>query len=116
MKVDLLKNLIKEAVREVLVEELQLSKKQMQSNSVKENRTVQAPSISLNGNPLQDALMATRQELSSIDYSNFMISEHSTDTVMPVTDTRAGLDLSGLDFVKKATSIYKLSKEKDSLK
>jgi hypothetical protein len=118
MKVDLLKKLIKEAVREVLIEELQLPKKTtVNTLPIKEDRNISSVSPSITGNPLQDVLTLTKKELSSRDYSNFIINENvDSNNYIPTVDTGIGLDLSNLDFVKKASSVYNLSKEKDRLK
>jgi hypothetical protein len=111
MKVELLKKIIKEAVREVLVEEFQLLNKQPPVIPVKENKIMQTK---VPGNPLQNALMSTMQELSRQDYSNFLINEENTLTSNMIADTKVGLDLSNLDFVKKASTILHKSNEIDS--
>lgn len=116
MKVDLLKKLIKEAVREVLIEELQLSTKQKPDTSIKENHTASSNAGNISANPLQDALASTMKEFTRKDYSNFIINENSFTPEVQTPQIGVGLDLSNLDFVKKASSVYNLSKEKDKLR
>lgn len=129
MKVQLLKNLIKEAVREVLKDELPLI---LQENKLS-SPNLSSPGIysqdysnTLGGKnngadtpllSLEDILNETRQSMTRSDYSN-IIGESTSFTPPTSTDTynevpSIGLDISKLDFVKKAASVYNLSNQKD---
>ncbi len=118
MKVELFKKLIKEAVREVLIEELgtSTSNEKPQKSNVQESKVQTQPISVTSGNPIQDALLSTMKEFSRKDYSNFLLQEN-TDSFLDTSDSiEVGLDLTNLDFVKKASSILKLSDQKDKLK
>jgi hypothetical protein len=112
MKIELFKNLIKEAVREVLVEEFQLTKKPL-NTTVKEETIIHS---STSGNTLQDVLLSTMKELSKKDYNNFLMIEDDLSNQNNNILSEVGLDISGLNFVQKASKIYKLSNEKDLLR
>jgi hypothetical protein len=117
MKVEIFKKLIKEAVREVLQEELLLPRKQLEENTaVAENTVNSNPITSVSQNPLHDALVSTMKDFTKKEYSNFILSENEHNTSSVTNTNNAGLDLTGLDFIKKASNIYNLSKEKDKLR
>lgn len=127
MKVQLLKNLIKESVREVLKEELSelLHEIRESSPSLSSVPNIRKPSISESSSitpssyvSLEDILNATKQSMSRSDYSNILnestIEPFNTgDSQVHNTEPIVGLDIANLDFVKKAASVYNLSKEKD---
>lgn len=137
MKVELLKNLIKESVREVLKEELE---KFLNENFVKEKEKeikevfVQKNNISTKKEPLtsfnfsknkqlNEILQSTRQEMSSQDFSNVMnfttenlnsnTNQNFTFDSNNIPRPQPGLDISNLDFVNKAAAVYNASLQKD---
>lgn len=131
MKVQLLKNLIKESVREVLKEELKEILLEIKKNSdpspptptntgnfsISEHRTFSPTSTFVS---LEDILNDTKQSMSRSDYSNILNESTlepfiSTSTASGIRNGEpvVGLDITNLDFVKKAASVYNLSKEKD---
>lgn len=130
MKVQLLKNLIKESVREVLKEELKEILLEIKKNSdpsppptntgnfsISEHRTISPTSTFVS---LEDILNDTKQSMSRSDYSN-ILNESTLEPFIPTSTASSirngepvvGLDITNLDFVKKAASVYNLSKEKD---
>lgn len=136
MKASQFKELIKEAVREVLVEEL--NKTSTQQPPMQEQFTKTAPKST--GNPMLDALNETKSSMTAEDYSNLgggtMGSSLAQSfnrnsfmpqgrTVKPVSDDpqavaqavaqapKQGLDLSQLGFVNKAAAIVNTSIKKD---
>jgi hypothetical protein len=117
MKVELFKKLIKEAVREVLVEELQFLRTKSENKTLKEEVITTPTLTSTSNNPLHDVLMITKKELSSKDYSNLVVNESVVyDQTTPNIDTNVGLDINSLDFVKNAKKIYNLSVEKSKIR
>lgn len=125
MKVHLFKNLIKEAVREVLKEELSeilsLANKntsvlsQPQKPLASSNPIPLRPSSSGTKTGLNEILEMTKRNMTRDDISNFYSEGGmvSMDTSHVSSSPAVGVDLSNLDFVSKAASIYKLSNEKD---
>lgn len=119
MKTSQLKSLIKEAVREAIREELGATQSQ-QSAPVQE--AVITPPVPVpaakTGNALLDALNETKHSLSSDEYKN-IINANSSMVSAPGLGMQSnapsgpmpGLDLSQLDFTKKAGAIYKKSNE-----
>lgn len=137
MKVQLFKNLIKEAVREVLQEEMKeiLSEYSFSSNQVipppsppqNSSFTSSEPNIRSAGTPkpafstIEKALLETKQSMTSSDYKNIVggsgafldpVSSIGVNSSLNEQVPTVGLDISQLDFVKKAASVYKLSNEK----
>lgn len=118
MKAHAFKKLIKEAVKEALKEELQLSSKQNNTREVKQEN-FQAGS-------LEEALNMTKSTMSSEDYKNVLsfdssdaknfFNPNSNSDSVQVTGPQPGLDISNLDFVKKASSVLKASEQKDRKK
>ena len=132
MKLDLLKKLIKEAVGEAVREELSkiLSEDIKPSQPVKSTtvkyqnyKPVAAKPVST-GDPIMDLLNETRATMTSAPDSGYRPDMSSMvqapglgmESVM-MEDSFArpevGIDLSQLDFVSKAASVYKASVEKD---
>jgi 2,3-bisphosphoglycerate-independent phosphoglycerate mutase len=116
MKVDLLKNLIKEAVREVIREELQTTNlKEVQSKSFKTNTILpEGPSqVKTIPTSINEALKLTKASMTREEFDNIIGTDSVvTETQTPVNTTGGGLDLSNLDFVKKAAAIYNLGNTK----
>lgn len=130
MKLELFKKLIKEAVREVLQEEL----KGMLAEVVKpqQNIPVRKPVIfqehkkitstespKVGVNPLMDILNETRQSMTRDEYQQLVshIPGESNPGIGNLlehnTRQEPGIDISTLDFVKKAGEVYKASIQKD---
>ncbi len=135
MKLDVFKKLIKEAVREVLQEELgspnttpiRESTQQVQHITKHYTAPTTQPTRRAGVNPLMDLLEETRLGMTNNpgaghysdmsqyvsapglgqDGHNPVMLEESFGTQEP------GLDISQFDFVKKAGAIYKASVEKD---
>jgi len=123
MKVDALKKLIKEAVKEAIQEELGRTPQPVQE-------TVQARQVPSTGNPIMDMLNMTKQSMTNEEYRNVssmdssMIPQPNFRSLitggqdMPVprrtlaNAPKVGLDISNLDFVKKAASVFKQAEEK----
>ena len=131
MKVELFKKLIKEAVREVLKEELSVmfvEQKQApvtQVQQVTKDYTPVTPKEPVNvpGNPLMEMLNMTRNSMTREEYTN-LVSANSSMVQAPGLGMNTvaesfqagpapGIGLSTLDFVKNAGAIYKASVEKD---
>jgi len=123
MKVDALKKLIKEAVKEAIQEELGKTPQPVQE-------TAQARQVPSTGNPIMDMLNMTKQSMTNEEYRNVSSMDSS---MVPQPDFRSlmtggqdmsaprrtlanapkvGLDISNLDFVKKAASVFKQAEEK----
>jgi len=123
MKVDALKKLIKEAVKEAIQEELGKTSQPVQE-------TVQARQVPSTGNPIMDMLNMTKQSMTNEEYRNVssmdssMVPQPNFRSLitggqdMPVprrtlaNAPKVGLDISNLDFVKKAASVFKQAEEK----
>lgn len=132
MKVQLLKNLIKEAVREVLKEELKeiLLETRSSSSTVVEPSSMKDYSVfpsvvkidtDSSYSPytsLQDVLNETKQSMTRSDYSNIIGENKKVSTSEPFSlineSSNVGLDISNLDFVKKAAAVYNLSTQKQN--
>ena len=132
MKTELFKKLIKEAVREVLREELagvqtQAPNKQVSQITKYEAYTppVQKPSKYVpTGDPIADLLNETKAEMVGGDYTTAysgisdMVSAPglgANQVLMEDSFARPepGLDISQFDFVNKAAAVFKASQEKD---
>lgn len=131
MKADVFKKLIKEAVREAVREELAvvLSEDKPSQNSTPQQVTRYqsykpiASKSAATSTPLMEMLEMTKESMTSEDYRQMTsadtsmiqapglgrssLAEHSFSTPEP------GLDISQLDFVKKAGAVLKASQEKD---
>jgi len=130
MKVEVFKKLIKEAVREVIREELlmDLSERKVtpfsQVNQVTkyENYKPTTSKPVPSGDPIMDMLNETRASMTQEEYRDMtsMTSNMVSPSMNPVQHfnqgPEPGIDLSTLDFVKKAGAIYKASVEKDKVR
>ena len=119
MKASEFKKLIKEAVREAIKEELG-ALQQAPEQPVQETKQAPAPTKALfdKSNPLMEMLNQTAATMTNEDFSR-TISMDSTsargfNAGQPAGN--AGVDLSKLDFAKKAGDIFKASVEKDKLR
>ena len=137
MKASQFKELIKEAVREVLKEELTQIVPQPETPMQEQ---VTKPSFKSTGNPILDALNETKSNMTPEDYKNLgggtmassMAQSFNRGSLMPqgrairpVSDDpqavaqavaaapKQGLDLSQLSFVNKAAAIVNTSIKKD---
>lgn len=126
MKADVFKKIIKEALREVLQEELGQAPKKAAPGIQKYEAykpVVAKPFIS-SGDPIADLLQETKQQMSGEDYKS--IYSGTSDIVsapglamssMVMEDSyrgsEPGLDISQFDFVNKAAAVFKASQEKD---
>ena len=126
MKVSQLKNLIKEAVKEAIQEEL--GSMQSQAAPVQEVKAPTPPppppAPKRTGNSLLDAINETKYSMSSEDYKTIVSANSSMvqapgmgmqSQAMP-SGPQPGLDLSQLDFAKKAGAIFQKSNELDKAK
>lgn len=117
MKTSQLKHLIKEAVREAIREELGATQQQTPVQEAVVNPPKPTPAAKT-GNALLDALNETKHTLSSDEYKN-LINANSSMVSAPGLGMQSntpsgpmpGLDLSQLDFTKKAGAIFKKSNE-----
>lgn len=117
MKTSQLKHLIKEAVREAIREELGATQQQTPVQEAVVNPPMPTPAAKT-GNALLDALNETKHTLSSDEYKN-LINANSSMVSAPGLGMQSntpsgpmpGLDLSQLDFTKKAGAIFKKSNE-----
>lgn len=114
MKVSQLKQLIKEAVKEAIQEELTV---------VQETKAAPQPvqeQSDKNLTPLQQMLAETRQNMSPDQYRQVMgfdsTSARGFTGQTPSMGQQPGLDLSQLDFTKKAGAIFHKSNEIDKAK
>jgi len=133
MKASQFKELIKEAVREVIKEEFSTPTQPVQEQAAK-------PAYTSTGNPMLDALNETRMGMTSEDFRNIggdtMQSSMAQNfnrasfipqgrAIKPVSDDpqavaqavaaapKQGLDLSQLGFVNKAAAIVNTANKKD---
>lgn len=135
MKVNQLKNIIKEAVREAVREEikeilneavLNSSKPTLKSNT----KPVAKPAFRKHvksGDPIMEMLNMTQQSMTREDFKNVtggniqpgMESINFNTNSVPLSapaGKQPGLDISKLDFVNKAASVYNKSVQKDKFK
>lgn len=121
MKADVFKKLIKEAVREVLREELgdlQVAAPVQKVVKYENYKPTVAKPVST-GDPIMDLLQETRATMSSGDYRTMVSMDLSmAQNGMPSMDSmisgpEPGLDISQLSFVKNAGKVFQASVEKD---
>ena len=119
MKTQAFKNLIKEAVREVLQEILFEEKREpvVQKEVFKTTGTEKPQPYTYTGDPIMEMLNMTKNSMTSEDYKSMVGTPsapnfNSIGVVENITPA-PGIDLSTLDFVKNAGAIYKASVEKD---
>ena len=131
MKIELLKNIIKESVREAVREELkelltELVNPKTVESKTKEIKTTAISNTSVDINPLSEMINMTRQNMNSSDFQNILNSGYKPDfsnlnssnsnynfVSSEIPRAQTGIDISKLDFVKNAASIYNKSLEKD---
>lgn len=116
MKVSQLKSLIKEAVKEAIREEL----KEAVQTQVQETQAPTPSTPQKDISPLNEMLNQTRQTMGREDYKQVMGFDSSQAQGFmgntPAMGQQPGLDLSQLDFAKKAGAIYQKSNEIDKAK
>lgn len=124
MKVDALKKLIKEAVREAIKEELSATQNSTPApvQEVKQAPAQQEPAKMLfdSSNPLAEMLNQTAATMTNEDFDR-TVSFDSTQAssfapgsaAAMAAAPKTGVDISQLDFTKKAGAIFKASVEKD---
>lgn len=127
MKVSQLKNLIKEAVKEAIQEELgNMQTEAAPVQEVKEATPPPPPPVApkKTGNAILDALNETKYTTTAEEYRT-MFSGNSSMVQAPGLGMQSqavpagpqpGLDLSQLDFAQKAGAIFKKSNELDKAK
>ena len=131
MKVDQLKNIIKEAVREAVREELKDLLNEAVSNAstptTKPTPQPVAKKAKKSGDPILEMLNMTQQSMTREDFKNVtggsmqpgMESINFTTNSVPLSapaGPQPGLDISQLDFVNKAAAVYNKSVEKDKFR
>jgi len=117
MKVETFKNLIKEAVKEALKEILVTEQKEIKTSPVNIQVNSTAPpqaSVITSPHTIQSILDETRKQMSAQDYSNIIGESSPLAEGISTSQNfhQPGLDLSNLDFVKRASQVLKLSNEK----
>ena len=129
MKVDQLKNIIKEAVREAVREEI----KEILTEAVNTASTPAKSTVTKSGNiptaknpsgdPIMEMLNMTQQSMTRDDFKNVMGGQmqpgmnemNFTSNSIP-SGPQPGIDISQLDFVGKAAAVYNKSLEKDQFR
>lgn len=119
MKAAEFKSLIKEAVREVVREELQNFTKAPVNTTVS-TPTIPtastAPTKPVASSPLMEMINQTRATMSSEDFRNIGNFTSANVAGANFGGPQPGLDLSSLSFVKNAGAILKASNEKDKIR
>ena len=134
MKVDQLKNIIKEAVREAVREELQEILTEAVSSASEPKAAVkvpapdvQKPKFEAKGDPIMEMLSMTQQSMTRDDFKNIVGSQvqsgmnelNFTSKSVPMSTPagpQPGIDISQLSFVKNAAAVYNKSLEKDKFR
>lgn len=131
MKVNQLRNIIKEAVREAVREELKDLLNEAVSNAsaptIEPAPQPIAKKAKKSGDPIMEMLNITQQSMTRDDFKNVlgsnmqpgMESINFNTNSMPITapaGPQPGLDISKLDFVGKAAAVYNKSVEKDKFR
>lgn len=118
MKASEFKKLIKEAVREAIQEELG-ALQSTPEQPVQETKQAPAPTKPLfnKSNPLMEMLNQTAASMTNEDFSRTVSMDSTAARGFNVGGgQQVGLDLSNLDFAKKAGDIFKASVEKDKMR
>ena len=134
MKVDQLKNIIKEAVREAVREEIKEILTEAVSSASKPETVVEAPApkvqkpkFETKGDPIMEMLNMTQQSMTRDDFKNIVGSQvqpgmnqmNFTSNSVPMSapaGPQPGIDITQLDFVKNAAAVYNKSIEKDKFR
>lgn len=142
MKTELLKNIIKEAVREAIKEELRdILTEAVTTNAVRKAKPTtsvkkETPLSQIYGNsaeamaagdPITEMLHMTQRSMTRDDFRNVMQAQMQPGMDELFSDSNSipanlpagpqpGLDISKLDFVKKAGAVYNKAKEKDNFR
>lgn len=135
MKVDQLKNIIKEAVREAVREEIKdILNEAVLNSSTPSVKPDTKPAVKpmakkpiKSGDPILEMLNMTQQSMTREDFKNVtggnikpgMESINFNSNSVPFSapaSTQPGLDISQLDFVNKAAAVFNKSVEKDKFK
>ena len=135
MKIDKLKSMIKEAVREavreeikeILTEAVSTASTPVRQESKPIVQKVQKPRFKAKGDPIMEMLNMTQQSMTRDDFKNVMggqaqpgmqsmnFNSNSVPMSTP-TGPQHGIDISQLDFVNKAATVYQKSLEKDKFR
>ncbi len=135
MKVNQLKNIIKEAVREAVREEIKdILNEAVLTSSTPDVKTSRKPTVNKSvkkpvksGDPILEMLNMTQQSMTREDFKNVTggsiqpgmesinFNTNSIPLPTPAT-TQPGLDISQLGFVNKAAAVFNKSVEKDKFK
>lgn len=125
MKVEIFKKLIKEAVREVLREELSslLSESTKVKNLAVNSTASFNPPVTKNITPtsIEQMLEMTRKSMTREEFKGIMegtvqapgLQNRMSEGEQFMEGPQPGLDITQLDFVKKAAAVYNASVEKD---
>lgn len=134
MKANQLKTIIKEAVREAVREEIKEILTEAVSSASKPETVVEAPApkvqkpkFEAKGHPIMEMLNMTQQSMTRDDFKNVMggqaqpgmqsMNFNSNSVPVPTpTGPQHGIDISQLDFVNKAATVYQKSIEKDKFR
>jgi hypothetical protein len=137
MKLDQLRNIIREEVRSAVKEELQEVMNEAVKAASKPSRTFSAPTeaiqvkkqVPTSTNPIMEMLEQTKATMTNEEYKNVyagtsdMVQKPNFATSMAnqmgmthPSGNAPGLDISQFDFVKKAGAIYSKSIDKDKEK
>jgi hypothetical protein len=119
MKTSQFKNLIKEAVKEALMEVLlqppSITEGKKQPDTLKIPQPIQDTPSSFN--PLSAMINETKSKMTSEEYRNILnISSNFTSYMIPDTvqpSSQVGIDISNLGFVKKAKQVLEVAEQKD---
>jgi len=133
MKASEFKNLIKEAVKEAIREEL-MGTTQQPEQPVVESRPAPEPVKFKGSDPISEALnmtsksMITSEYRSAVNVDSTMAKYFDKSVFMPKSNAtpgtpaainsapKVGIDLSALSFVKTANAVLKASNEKDKMR
>jgi len=131
MKAEQLKNIIKQAVREAVREEIKdILTEAVSSASQPIKQPAPKPvqkQTPKSGDPIMEMLNMTQQSMTRDDFKNVMggqaqpgmQSMNFNSNSVPVstpTGPQHGIDISQLDFVNKAATVYQKSLEKDKFR
>lgn len=129
MKASQFKKLIKEAVKEAVEEALIERQVSLFQETPQEPKPLPEQRQPIKGDPVSRMIEETRQQMTSEDFKNVINADSSMapnfQSMMsnpePASSTvqsgpTPGIDISNLDFVKKASAVHKAAEEKDKLR